>query len=149
MAIAICSECGSPVEIAKGEEWGYCPMCENDQVELNKNLKLSLENAVEFKVDKRNLESPEETDKEINNFVKGLLYKDFIERSYKIDILEKALELACKWLNDYQYFDSDCPRYSDCFNVENSKFWDCENCDCSQIAIEYFKTKAKEMMKSE
>ena len=34
MAIAICSECGSPVEIAEGEEWGYCHMCENDQVEV-------------------------------------------------------------------------------------------------------------------
>lgn len=33
MAKAVCSECGSPVEIADGEEWGYCPMCENDQVE--------------------------------------------------------------------------------------------------------------------
>lgn len=36
MAKAICSECGSPVEIADGEEWGYCPMCENDQVELKR-----------------------------------------------------------------------------------------------------------------
>lgn len=37
MSKAICSECGSSVEIADGEEWGYCPMCENDQVELKKN----------------------------------------------------------------------------------------------------------------
>lgn len=36
MSIAICSECGSPVEIADGEEWGYCPICENDQVELKR-----------------------------------------------------------------------------------------------------------------
>jgi hypothetical protein len=36
MAIAICSECGSPVEIAGDEEWGYCPMCENDQVALKR-----------------------------------------------------------------------------------------------------------------
>lgn len=36
MAKAICSECGSPVEITEGEEWGYCPMCENDQVELKR-----------------------------------------------------------------------------------------------------------------
>lgn len=39
MSKAICSECGSPVEIADGEEWGYCPMCENDQVELKKKPK--------------------------------------------------------------------------------------------------------------
>ena len=36
---AVCSECGSPVEIAEGEEWGYCPMCENDQVELKRKAK--------------------------------------------------------------------------------------------------------------
>lgn len=36
---AICGECGSTVEIADGKEWGYCPMCENDQVELKKKPK--------------------------------------------------------------------------------------------------------------
>lgn len=80
----------------------------------------------------------------------GSYYKEEIPKlNQQISDLEKALELACKWLNDYQYFDSDCPRYSDCFNVENSKFWNCSNCDCSKLAIEHFKTKAKEMMKSE
>lgn len=39
MAKAICSECGSPVEIVDGEEWGYCPFCENDQVELKRKTK--------------------------------------------------------------------------------------------------------------
>lgn len=40
MGIAICSECGSPVEYTKGEDFAYCPICENDQVEVkvgNKN----------------------------------------------------------------------------------------------------------------
>lgn len=39
MAKAICSECGSPVDIMEGEEWGYCPFCENDQVGIS-NYKL-------------------------------------------------------------------------------------------------------------
>lgn len=34
MAVAICSECGCPIEIEYGQEWAYCPMCENDQVEV-------------------------------------------------------------------------------------------------------------------
>jgi hypothetical protein len=66
-----------------------------------------------------------------------------------IKTLEKALEMACEYLNDYQYFDSDCPRYNDCYEIENSKFWDCEDCDCSKLALNYFKTKAEETMKSE
>lgn len=64
----------------------------------------------------------------------------------QLALTEKALELACEYLNDYQYFDSDCPRYSDCHEIENSKFWDCSNCDCSKLAIEHFKTKAKEII---
>lgn len=44
MAKTICSECGSPVEIVDGEEWGYCPFCENDQVELKRKTKGMLEN---------------------------------------------------------------------------------------------------------
>lgn len=39
MEKAICNECGRLVEIEDGEEWGYCPFCENDQVELNKEPK--------------------------------------------------------------------------------------------------------------
>lgn len=35
MAVAICSECGCPIEYTEGEEWSYCPICENDQVEIN------------------------------------------------------------------------------------------------------------------
>ena len=35
MAVAICSECGCPVEYTKGEDFAYCPMCYNDQVEVN------------------------------------------------------------------------------------------------------------------
>ena len=66
------------------------------------------------------------------------------ELEEQLAITEKALEMACEYLNDYQYFDSDCPRYSYCDDIENSKFWDCENCDCSKLAMDYFKTKAKE-----
>ena len=39
MSIAICNECGCHIEIVDGEEWGYCPMCENDQVELKRKAK--------------------------------------------------------------------------------------------------------------
>lgn len=67
----------------------------------------------------------------------------------KFVIVCKALELACDYLNDNQYFDSDCPRYSDCHEIENSKFWDCQDCDCSTLAIDYFTKKAKEMIESE
>jgi uncharacterized Zn finger protein (UPF0148 family) len=34
--IAVCSVCGSPVEYDDGDEFAYCPMCENDQVEIAK-----------------------------------------------------------------------------------------------------------------
>ena len=34
--IAVCSACGSPVEYDDGDEFAYCPMCENDQVEIAK-----------------------------------------------------------------------------------------------------------------
>ena len=44
MEKAICNECGRLVEIEDGEEWGYCPFCENDQVELNKEPKEMLGN---------------------------------------------------------------------------------------------------------
>lgn len=36
MAVAICSECGCLIEYIEGEEWAYCPICENDQVEIEK-----------------------------------------------------------------------------------------------------------------
>ena len=35
-SVAICSHCGSPVEYDNGDEFAYCPMCENDQVEITK-----------------------------------------------------------------------------------------------------------------
>ena len=76
--------------------------------------------------------------------------KKFAELKDQLALTEKALELACKWINDTQEMDSDCPIYADCFRVEKDcDNWDCENCDCSKFAIEHFKTKAKEMMKSE
>lgn len=34
--IAVCSACGSPVEYDDGDEFAYCPMCENDQVEIRR-----------------------------------------------------------------------------------------------------------------
>lgn len=68
----------------------------------------------------------------------------------KLSLTEKALKLACRWINDIQEMDSDCPIYADCFRVEKDcDNWDCGNCDCSKFAIEHFKTKAKEMIKSE
>lgn len=69
---------------------------------------------------------------------------------HKLSLTEKALELACKWINDTQEMDSDCPIYADCFRVEKDcDNWDCRNCDCSKFSIDHFKTKAKEMIKSE
>ena len=44
MEKAICNECGSLVDIVDGEEWGYCPFCENDQVELKREPKEMLGN---------------------------------------------------------------------------------------------------------
>ena len=35
-SFAVCSACGSPVEYDDGDEFAYCPMCENDQVEITK-----------------------------------------------------------------------------------------------------------------
>ena len=68
----------------------------------------------------------------------------------RLELTEKALELACEWINDIQEMDSDCPIYADCFRVEKDcDNWDCGICDCSKFAIDHFKTKAKEMMKSE
>ena len=65
----------------------------------------------------------------------------------QLALTEKALELACKWINDIQEMDSDCPIYADCFRVEKDcDSWDCRNCDCSKFAIEHFKTKAKEII---
>ena len=30
-----CNKCGFVFEVEDNEEWAYCPMCENDQVEIN------------------------------------------------------------------------------------------------------------------
>ena len=38
MVIAICKECGYPVEYTEGEDFAYCPICENDQVEVVKKV---------------------------------------------------------------------------------------------------------------
>lgn len=38
-SIAICNECGCHIEIVDGEEWAYCPICENDQVEVVRHYK--------------------------------------------------------------------------------------------------------------
>lgn len=68
----------------------------------------------------------------------------------QLTLMEKALELACEWINDIQEMDSDCPIYADCFRFEKDcDNWDCRNCDCSKFSIDHFKTKAKEMIKSE
>lgn len=31
----MCNKCGFVFEVNKNEKFGYCPMCENDQVEIN------------------------------------------------------------------------------------------------------------------
>lgn len=37
--IVKCNECWREFEIEDNEEWGYCPFCENDQVELKRKAK--------------------------------------------------------------------------------------------------------------
>lgn len=68
----------------------------------------------------------------------------------KLKLTQKALELACKWINNIQKMDSDCPIYADCFRVEKDcDNWDCKNCDCSKFSIDHFTTKASEVIESE
>lgn len=100
-----------------------------------------------------------EKDKAIENW--EIMYKSVVQTCSnnakeikrlkdQLALTEKALELACKWINDIQEMDGDCPIYADCFRVEKDcDNWDCGNCDCSKFAIEHFKTKAKEIIKSE
>ena len=33
--IVKCNKCWREFEIEDNEEWGYCPFCENDQVEIS------------------------------------------------------------------------------------------------------------------
>ena len=40
-SIAICNECGCHIEVVDGEEWAYCPMCENDQVEVARHKQIT------------------------------------------------------------------------------------------------------------
>ena len=40
-SIAICNECGCHIEIDDGEEWAYCPICDNDQVEVVKHKQIT------------------------------------------------------------------------------------------------------------
>ena len=39
MSKSICNECGCHIEVVDGEEWAYCPICENDQVEVVRHYK--------------------------------------------------------------------------------------------------------------
>ena len=32
--VITCNKCRSLIEVAENCDWGYCPICENDQVEV-------------------------------------------------------------------------------------------------------------------
>ena len=55
MAKAVCSECGCSIEYTKGEDFAYCPMCENDQVEIKLSFDTILFNNL-FKYTKHNFD---------------------------------------------------------------------------------------------
>lgn len=38
MKKVVCDKCGYHFEVEDGAEFGYCPCCENDQVEINYTL---------------------------------------------------------------------------------------------------------------
>lgn len=81
-----------------------------------------------------------------------------IEQSEKIALLEKALELACEKLPmEYEYCSSHPERYNlqDEYGSDEPYWVEEGGCEfdsperCLECVIKYFKTKAKEMMKSE
>lgn len=39
MIQVVCNKCGRIFEEEDGTEWGYCPFCENDQVEISDDTK--------------------------------------------------------------------------------------------------------------
>ena len=153
MAKAICSECGSPVEIAEGEEWEYCPMCENDQVELkrksviDKLMEHSEEIVIRTEKDSKYGTVIVRTVTPVIRLNKAM--ELFKELEQKLEITEKALELACDTAQfedtcDYCAYKgeleitNDCPRWCE----TDEKFF-------ATQAMGYFKAKAKEMMKGE
>lgn len=66
-----CNKCGKMFEVEDNAEWGYCPFCENDNVEVFKNQLLNVQIV---------------SSKEITKLHKELA------------LIEKALELAVKEL---------------------------------------------------
>lgn len=110
-----CDKCGKVFEVEG--EWGYCPFCENDNVEVFKNQLLNVQMV---------------SSKEITKLHKELA------------LTEKALELACgtlRYCKSQDEINRLCEEYIYC-----SKF---VNFNQIKKTIDYFKTKAKEMMKSE
>jgi hypothetical protein len=108
-----CNKCGKYFEV--DGEWGYCPFCENDNVEVPKRF------------EQWGYESFKDNETgEIKSDYLGLLN----EQNDNIKVLEKALELACE----------DKPRPIKYYGNYMGSIND---------YIEFYKTKAKEMMKSE
>jgi predicted RNase H-like nuclease (RuvC/YqgF family) len=57
MRLVECDKCGKYFDVEEHEEWGYCPFCENDNVEVGKEEKLmqlynDLENERDIKIKK-------------------------------------------------------------------------------------------------
>ena len=121
-----CDKCGKYFET--DEELGYCPFCENDQVEVFKNQLLN---------------------------VQMVSAKEITKLHKELALTEKALELACEtYWNDCGMEDCPCD-IDENFSNTNKKCKTCHNGgdmfvnDKGCCWVDYFKTKAKEMMKSE
>lgn len=90
-----CNKCGKVFEVEG--EWGYCPFCENDQVEVGYSngdfvdlLHKELYDVVNdmFKIENKRLRKTLELLKDKNNY-----YEFVNERTETIDV-EKALKMA-------------------------------------------------------
>lgn len=111
-----CNKCGRYFDVEDNAEWGYCPFCENDNVEVPKRF------------EQWGYESFKDNEtSEIKSDYIELLNK----QNDKIKVLEKALELACEEINRVE------AKFGSAYIRANG------------YLVDYFKTKAKEMIKSE
>ena len=110
-----CNKCGKYFEVEEHEEWGYCPFCENDQVEVYKNQLLN---------------------------VQMVSAKEITKLHKELALTEKALELACEIAVGNEEMNCSGISCSDSCKYKGV-------CKDIKIVADYFKTKAKEIMKSE
>lgn len=155
-----CNKCGKVFEVEG--EWGYCPFCENDQVEVK--LPNDLIKATDYDKAKDRIihefeyvngkfiqhyalgGEHELTTQEIVDCLNALLTIDCdLRTAYayikgqndEIKVLEKALELACDYLTTNQDEYDELTRLVK--NIYNDE-------EYLKTKINYFKDKAKEMI---